>query len=370
MPISVVTIIDRDRQWFATAEGLVLRKTPREQALCAHAICESHTLVIPNAVDASSFRDNPLLVGAPGIRLCAGAVCAPNGMPLRTPCVIERVAHATLDTKCAEMLIALGRQVEALLEERRLARELEKIQRAKQELVRFAIHDLRNALTAVWMLAHALATHRALHPALASITDDLATALTTMRRIVQGLGDNDRAERGELVVRCAPVGLARLLGDVARRWTRPAHARGVFVEVRCEPAAVASIDMTLIERVLDNLVANAIDFAPAGTAVTISARSTGSGCELAVADAGPGIAPADRGRLFDLYAIGSSAPVHHRAATGIGLAFCRLAVDAHGGRIWVDNNVPRGSVFRIELPDGPAAGGEPVSTAAGERGGR
>jgi signal transduction histidine kinase len=106
-------------------------------------------------------------------------------------------------------------------------------------------------------------------------------------------------------------------------------------------------DPRLVSRILHNLVGNSIKFTPEGGVIRVSALADSpSALRVAVSDDGPGIPAELRERLFQKFSTGD---VKGRG-TGLGLAFCRLAVEAHGGRIWVDTEPGRGSTFNFTLP--------------------
>jgi signal transduction histidine kinase len=111
-----------------------------------------------------------------------------------------------------------------------------------------------------------------------------------------------------------------------------------------------------MRRVLQNLVDNCIKYGPAGDTIDIGASSMGNRLELRVRDHGSGVPEEMREKIFEKYArIDSDMNGRHRDSRGLGLRFCRLAVEAHGGRIWVENNAP-GAVFRVQIPMAQAAG--------------
>jgi signal transduction histidine kinase len=119
--------------------------------------------------------------------------------------------------------------------------------------------------------------------------------------------------------------------------------------------ALLDIDAEKIERVLLNLVDNALKFSPGGGQIVVRLHAPGTNgapphfCRVDVSDSGPGIPPEDRAYIFDRFAQlrGQRA---RRRGSGLGLTFCKLAVEAHGGRIWVEDNSGSGSVFSFTLP--------------------
>ena len=123
-PISLVSLVDAERQWFKSTAGIDVRETPRTYSFCAHTIPTGSTLVVRDAQTDARFKDNPVVVGDPGIRFYAGApIVEPNGHVLGTVCVIDTTPR-TLSPIQIAALEALARHVMALMEMRRTIAEL------------------------------------------------------------------------------------------------------------------------------------------------------------------------------------------------------------------------------------------------------
>lgn len=122
-PISLVSLVDADRQWFKAAVGLEMRETPREYSFCTHTLGTARTLIVADATQDPRFSDNPAVVGAPGIRFYAGApIVASGGHVLGTVCVIDTVPRSISPIQIAA-LEALARHTMALMEMRRTIAE-------------------------------------------------------------------------------------------------------------------------------------------------------------------------------------------------------------------------------------------------------
>jgi two-component system, NtrC family, sensor kinase len=123
-PISLVTLLDAERQWFKSTVGIGLRETPRAVSFCAHTIGTGSTLVVRDAQDDPRFKNNPVVTGDPGVRFYAGApIVDPGGHVLGTVCVVD-TAPRTLSPIQIAALEALARHVMALMEMRRTIADL------------------------------------------------------------------------------------------------------------------------------------------------------------------------------------------------------------------------------------------------------
>jgi PAS domain S-box-containing protein len=132
-PISLISLVDDERQWFKSMVGLGLRDTPRDASFCAHVLVQSGPLIVPDASKDERFADNPLVTGASGIRFYAAApLRSPDGHTLGTLCVMDRVARQLTEAQ-TQALLALCRQVMTQLELRRQTRELRDRERRLRE---------------------------------------------------------------------------------------------------------------------------------------------------------------------------------------------------------------------------------------------
>ena len=166
-PVALVSLVERDRQWFKARVGFPSCETPLSQSVCAHALVEGETLVIPDLASDTRTRDNTLVTADPRIRFYAGAVLkTPGGVPLGTLCVIDtKPRPAGLTATQLESLTALARQVESQMELRRALRDrddaLEKAavaDRSYKDLQQTLRDELNHRLKNVLALAQGIAS--------------------------------------------------------------------------------------------------------------------------------------------------------------------------------------------------------------------
>ena len=166
--------------------------------------------------------------------------------------------------------------------------------------------------------------------------------------LVTAILDVNRLEEGAMRLRPTRFDVRGLVVEVLRLAGPRAEARGIeLVEAVPDGLPEVEADRSLIVRVLDNLVGNAIKFSEERSGpVRVSADRAEGRIEVSVSDSGPGVDPAARRRLFKKFAPGD----HQARGSGLGLAFCRLAVEANGGRIWLAESGETGTRFVFSLP--------------------
>jgi len=179
-----------------------------------------------------------------------------------------------------------------------------------------------------------------------------------MNSMISDLTDSVRLEfGGALSVRPRTVDLVALLNELIERWKDTPE--GDRIEA-CLPVSMPPVraDADGVERILTNLMSNALKYSPDEEKITVSAAANDMEATISVADCGPGIHPEDAGHLFERFFRSESARKHHDGL-GLGLPISKALAEAQGGRIWVETELGRGSVFSFTLPVSP-----PDSTSA------
>jgi len=242
------------------------------------------------------------------------------------------------------------------------ATEEREVQEVRQALSNMIVHDLRSPLTAVQASMALLRTQVPASPVATQALEVAGRSTKRMIRMVNTLLDISRIESGTFNLERNAVDLQALVNEVIADLMPIANEQGIFLinEMPAfDPAAV--VDKEKVERVFMNLVDNALKFTPAGGRIRVrgdwaDAGQTAASAKMircAVIDTGPGI-PADyREKVFDRF-VQVRGQTGRRAGTGLGLSFCKLVAEAHGGKIWVESLPEGGSAFYFTLPAGGA----------------
>lgn len=234
-------------------------------------------------------------------------------------------------------------------ERARLYAEAQQAIRARDDVLSIVSHDLRNPLSVIGMCASAIEDFMPTpDPRISDLVATIQSSADWMNRLIEDLLDVTRVEAGRLQLHRRPEDLLRVIAE-AVTMLQPAVA-GKSISLREEiPEYLprADVDAPRMIQVLQNLVSNAVKFTSPGGEIAIQATAKDGEARIAVSDTGIGIPPDDLPRLFDRFwqATGS-----RRGGAGLGLAIAKGIIEAHGGRIWVESEVGRGSTFTFALP--------------------
>ncbi len=248
-------------------------------------------------------------------------------------------------------------RVETHLRIRRLQVELEdkivrlgEAEELRESLVHMIVHDLRSPLTGI--MASLQILEMQWDPEDQEGFKDLERALDSsqaMSRMINSLLDVAKIESGELDMQRVDADLVEIAEEAVRVLGGLVRDTRVDVE-KPEGRVGAHADRALITRVVENLLANALKFTPSGGQITVRIASTSSGGRMEVTDTGTGVPEEYREKIFEKFGQVEARENKARSSTGLGLTFCKLVVEAHGGTLGVESEVGEGSTFWLELP--------------------
>ena len=225
-------------------------------------------------------------------------------------------------------------------------------ERMRRDLVAAVSHDLRTPITSLRLLTEAIADDVVDEPTRRSYLAQMGTHVNALSALIDDLFELSRLEAGDIAWSLEQVRLDELVGETVDAMRVQADARNVRVSAEL-PAGLepARADPEKLQRVLFNLIQNAIRHTPADGTVVVRAESAGDEVEIEVADSGAGIAAPERERVFEPFFRGGAQAARPADGAGLGLAISRAIVEAHGGRIWLED-APRGTRVRFSLPAG------------------
>ncbi len=230
--------------------------------------------------------------------------------------------------------------------------EMQRLARARQDMVANLSHELRTPLTSLRLLADTLLTPAAGDPGVArELVRKIASEVGVLEQMTSEMLDLAAIESGQQVVRLLPTSLLDIVNEPVARLAEDASRRGVRFEVDLPAGMLVLADRDQAIRALGNVLHNAIKFSPSPGVVQIwAAFDEGEGkVRLTVRDHGPGIPPEELDRIFERFYRGDRS--RGTPGTGLGLAITRHILRAHGGTIWAENAPPpeSGALFHLEF---------------------
>jgi PAS domain S-box-containing protein len=220
------------------------------------------------------------------------------------------------------------------------------IERMRSDFVAMLSHDLKNPLGILSAYIDMI-DDAADEGARREVTGRMRPVLESAARLARNMVDAIRIESGALPLARHELSLDALVADVAREHEGAARLKEVSIDVSLGDVPHGRLDEGLVRRALDNLLSNAIEFAPPGSRIEVATSAESGRARLEVRDRGPGVASDARATLFERFKPGASS---RRESTGLGLFIVRCVAEAHGGSVRYEPLPGGGSCFRVELP--------------------
>ena len=367
-PISLITMLDHDRNYLKSHHGVPFSESPRSISFCGHAINSAdEIMIVEDARLDERFCDNPLVSEFKAIFYAGVPLQTPDGYKLGTLCLYDHEPRK-LSEQTISILIKMARQIEQLLDLRiknslllSTKNQLEYHNEELSEFARAISHDIKSPLTNLLYLTDALAEG-------SGLTDEseLKHSLNKIRKSAQSL-----AEYADDLLSYY------LAGDANRDQTETTDIEDIFREVRLLCGSSADIVMSFstdcqsvtlnkvtISQILLNLVSNATKYSDKeNTEIQVSCTQEGSNICFAVTDNGMGIPLDQLDDMFELFKTTGNVDRNGSTGTGIGLSTVKRVIDSMGGEIWVSSTVGEGSTFTFKLPI-PSAKSETIKRAA------
>ncbi len=322
-----------------------------------NALLHGEFLKEPSPLASAAITALAALLGAalclgfrsPWLRLLA-LIAVNSAGPL---CALWFYNHQDLYLPCLAPLLALNTNVLfclvsdftfELVEEAKLRSTL----KSRDDLTHMIVHDLRSPLTAVTGYMEVLAETAKLSSTEAKFVAEAQRGASDLRDMISTLLDVGRFEAGEMPLRLQTHDVTEIARKAASRFSPVLKNRTLHCDVPADPVLMIC-DADVIRRVLENLISNAVKFTASDGKIEVKVKQNAADVTISVSDNGHGIPGDQHRKIFEKFGQTETGQ-EHRHSTGLGLTFCRLAVEAHRGKIGIQSEPEKGSTFWFTLP--------------------
>ncbi|MGB5665259.1 MAG: GAF domain-containing sensor histidine kinase [Maribacter sp.] len=354
-PISLVSLLDDERQWFKSRHGLDAPETPKELAFCAHAINDQNEVfIVQDSRTDERFHDNPLVIGEPKVIFYAGIpLNTPEGLPLGTLCVIDHKPKL-LSQSQINSLKALSQQVMNLMQLRKsnalLEKSVKNLEEKNEELERFAYiaaHDLKSPLNTIYSTADLFTECYA-----SKLDDDgrtmlgfIQSASNKLSGLIDGLLEYSKSE-SILKEGGSNIDLQLLREDIYGLFS---YDNSLLLGINSKLKSIKT-NRAALNQILINLVSNAIKYNDKDNVeIKIEISENIDAYEFCVLDNGPGIAIEEQDKIFQIFKVLAPTDKFGQPGNGIGLATVKKIVEKMGGTINVKSVKGKGCQFVFNI---------------------
>lgn len=373
-PISLISLVDPDRQWFKSKQGIDVDETARDISFCSHAILENQVFEVQNALTDTRFHDNPLVTNDPNIRFYAGApLITPRGNAIGTLCVIsdkpkklsskqinaltvlskEVIAQLELRLNNKKLVMALEKQKAHNKELEKLKEEADTANNTKSKFLANMTHELRTPLHGILNLAEFAISEGTTEEKDNTLKSILKSA-HYLSNIVNDILDFSKIEAGKLEIEHINFNLNDVISDVIKPQLQQASAKGIKLIKSVDPKIAENLkgDPLRVSQILNNLCSNAIKFTKTGQVeLKVSIKSSTLQTQLLkfeVIDTGLGINETVQEHLFKEFHQADSSTSREYGGTGLGLSICARLSELMQGQLSFTSKIGKGSTFTYE----------------------
>ena len=354
-PISLISFIDSERQWFKSSYGLNVASTPKEQAFCAHAILKpDEVMMVEDATIDERFKDNPLTKGDPQVIFYTGVpLVNEDGHALGTLCVIDNKPKVLTERQITA-LKSLANQVMAQLELRRKVKELDaltlELQKSNEYLERFALmasHDIKSPLTSMMLTAQLLKAryHSHLDEKGNQMLDIINSSASSLLKFLNQMLEYSKSYN-ILTQKKDEFCVNELIQEVLKLVSVPESFRVETPEglMYIRTSAIA------LEQILINLLNNAVRYNDKDAGfIRLTFEEKDDCYQFRVSDNGVGIEQKNYGKIFEPMVTLNSRDRYNKKGSGIGLSTVKNLVDSLGGQICVESVLNEGTTFQFTI---------------------
>ena len=354
-PISLVSLIDDERQWFKSKVGLEVNQTSRDYAFCAHAINKTDEIfIVEDARKDERFFDNPLVTSGPNVIFYAGVVLKSDvDLPLGTLCVIDNTPRKLSDKQIRSLKI-ISKQIMNLLNYKKSIRKVEDLRnqllQKNQELERFAsiaAHDLKSPLANIIGAANLFSETYASQIDADGILliHSIEKSGERLKLLIDGLLQFSKMDDLSLLAK-TKVDLIKLTKDLTELIGNKDNLR---ISLKTQLTTIETYPV-LLDQVLINLFTNSLRYSNKKiTEIELFISENPSHYLFIIKDNGPGIAKKDQSIIFNLFQTASNEDKYGNKGYGIGLATVKKIIGKLGGEIHVNSKEGQGAEFHLSI---------------------
>ena len=304
------------------------------------AFCINYFFMFPYRAFSLSYSGYP--VAMVSMTLISGVVCA----------LTSRVKLQAVEAMKREQDTKALYELNAKLNEEKAAIQLEAARETiRGNILRAVSHDLRTPLTAISGAASVLLSSEEIAQSEKnlSLVQDIKSDADALIAMVENLLSITRIENGTMQLQIEAELLDEVFQEALAHVDRQSKQHDISVNLS-DDLLMAKMDVRLIVQVIINIVNNAIKYTPVGSHIRLSAEKQDDMVRISISDDGQGISGEAKKHLFDMFYTAGIGKPDNRRGLGLGLGLCKSIIDAHGGTIGVEDNIPQGSVFYFTLP--------------------
>ncbi|GAA2891725.1 sensor histidine kinase [Actinoplanes cyaneus] len=353
-PMAAVSLVERDRQWFAGNVGLADRETPLDVSFCATLVPTRKPLVVPDATLHPRFSAYRNVIDAPHIRFYAGApVVDEDGHVLGAMCVIDDQPREVADRQIDALTTFAGQAAQHLaairsrLRMAELGDHLARAAQREEDLVATITHELRTPVTSIQGYLELLAENEELEP-YRRLIEPIHRNGRRLVAMVDHILAGTRPHDAPLPAPIGPVDLNTVVAAALTSCRALAALRAEPIDVRPGPPLPVRADLARLAHAVEQLLSNALLFTPADRPITVRVTGTPQPT-IEIIDSGMGIPEDELPYVFDRFYRGRYAREQAVPGVGLGLTIARAAIAAHLGSLEVTSDMC-GTTARVTLP--------------------